>query len=125
LIDLLCALRRVETESCLVNRRIGFPVSDDQSVLGRHADCLARDDIFAGNWLLADLDPKLPIDILIPKGQMLAFHSAYNPSADMLSLDNVTAERIVNIPEKKISSRHGHATMSINWSIELIPSICP
>src|SRR5262245_59519766 len=96
-IHLLCSFGRCEGERCCLDRHVSFPVSNDESVLRCHADCLAGDDILARYRLVADPDPKLPVRVLISEGEMLALITFDHSTSDMLGFDNVSAEGFVNI----------------------------
>src|SRR5262245_54530798 len=74
-IDLARAGRRIELERGLVVRRGKVP-GDDGFVLGPGVIGQGRDDQFARQWIVSELDPGLPVEARLAEEIVLASHAA-------------------------------------------------
>src|SRR5262245_26313054 len=81
-LQLLCARRRLEGEIVSGDLGARFPIPEVDGVLRPPLHCLGGHDIAAGIGAITLSDPNLPIHLLGPKGEMIAF----------LSVDHATAK---------------------------------
>jgi hypothetical protein len=104
-VDLLGACRRLERED-VGSHRVRFEVLDADRVLRRACGALRRDDILARDRARADLDPDLPVGLLIAESQMLALDAVDDALSDMSALVCLACQCAENIAEKQVRARH-------------------
>src|ERR1019366_2448225 len=88
-VELLRALRRLEHERFRAGLHVRFPIPYDQRVLRRARLRLARDHILARDWSVADLDPELPVGVIVAERQMLTLETVDDASADVHAVQDV------------------------------------
>jgi hypothetical protein len=108
-----CAGRRLEHKSVCIRYRVCLPVLDPQGVLRSTSQRLARDDVFAGYWRRAGLDPYLLVCIDAAKREMLAFDSVDDALADMFGVDDIRHQFIVGIGQQQIGAGHCGARLRL------------